>query len=133
MRAPKNRPKLTDQQIFDRAATQMLDQNQRTKAGNSCVYLSPNGLKCAVGGFFRNTRAVQRLALTLQGSVLINQVQACLDFEPSPTQVREILLSLQEIHDSYNPASWRERLLALAASLGLKTEVIEERHGKTTK
>lgn len=117
--------KSDQQKIFDRVATHLLTQNQKsTRAfGESlrCVYRGDYGCKCAVGcliddehydpsleGESITSPRVSR-AVELSLGILINYKNKNLN----------LLRALQTIHDLDEPSNWAQQLAQLAKNYGL--------------
>ncbi len=102
---------LTAQQIFDRVATHLLKQNQKSlSAKGTCAYRGVGGLMCAVGCLIPIDRYVPRMEGRTVHSIF------CLD--PGFTtdeEGRQLLLDLQILHDESPVRHWRDRLSQVAA------------------
>ena len=112
--------RLGKQAIFDRVATHLLTQMKQSKTINSkgnsvCMYLNPEGLKCAVGCLVNKD-----LAKKLDESMGEYNSTGVSDYHIEtqlPYAIKhhvKFLSELQNLHDYHNPAVWFNRLLDLA-------------------
>jgi len=122
---------LTKQQIFDTVATHLLTQNEKALCypgddGNapSCMYLTVEGLKCAVGIFIPKSE---------YNSDWEHESVTGL-FESYPEDMHNLglekkyislLENLQNVHDSYIPDEWDFQLRDVASIFELSTSVME--------
>jgi hypothetical protein len=105
---------LTNQQIFNKVAKHLLEQNEKSYNGLDCVYRSPDGLMCAAG-------------CLIPPHVLVPEGQA---FSDLATAIHEesriahtslaLVQTLQGVHDGCNPERWPSRLREVADDFGLK-------------
>lgn len=132
---------LTNQQIFDKAVTALLKQNQRSGDPGSyagCQYRGPNGLKCAVGHLIddacyqplmegRSIPSPKALAAHQDTSVrksldALMAALACSNIDHASSW--ELLSDLQNTHDTNPIPDWAESFRAIAAKFSLSPEAI---------
>lgn len=109
---------LSRQEIFTKVNDHLLTQNarsvSRTRTGGfkSCKYLSPTGLKCAVGALLDHLSP--QAIKTIEG-LAANQLRTHTDFElPWGEQDVELVVALQHVHDNYPPDQWEQQLQLVA-------------------
>jgi hypothetical protein len=112
----------TAQEVFDQAAEHLLTQNKQSEGvhnnGLTCMYRSPDGLKCAAGcliGDDEYSREWERRSWGFVSRVGFG-VKKHID----------LISSLQSIHDDYEPYQWLAQLKELANSEELNTKVLEK-------
>lgn len=111
------------QQIFNKVATHLLNQNEISRDENTCMYRGPNGLKCAVGALIADKHydpAFER------GSV--DDIRVLRALERSGVEINDfttrVLDRLQAVHDCYEPKAWPERLIKTGEYYNLDTSII---------
>lgn len=129
------------QEIFDKAATHLLTQKERSENGDGggCQYLSVDGLKCAVGAFiskenyhpsieglcFDDTKVL--IILEKEGVITDKDI---LEFEEVPDDLHSnkvyLLGQLQFIHDKMSEYRWRDDLIDLARKFNLNTQILNQ-------
>lgn len=112
---------ITLQQIFDRVVTHLLTQKKPARDGSRCLYLTADGLKCAVGCLIDEKHYSFRI---LEGErVSSPQVQAAvaksLGVAELDHEMISLLSDLQVIHDTNYASAWRNELQFLAKCKGL--------------
>lgn len=103
------------QEVFDQAATHLLRQGVQSINSKTCMYRSPEGLKCAAGCFISD----EEYLTSYEG----RSWNLLLDL---PGHHRELIRKLQELHDYRHPNKWGKALRALARDEGLSAHVVEE-------
>jgi carbohydrate-binding DOMON domain-containing protein len=110
------------QEVFDTVREHLLKQNARSKKDWLCVYLSPGGMKCAVGCLIKPEHynpAMENIGLISKGSQRLRMALcASLGFEPDDTMY-QMLSKMQVIHDTVLVAAWPDELQKMAESFGL--------------
>jgi len=110
----------TAQEVFDQAAEHLLTQNKQSEGvhnnGLTCMYRSPDGLKCAAGCLIGDDEYSSEWERRSWGFV---SKAGCV------TKHIDLISSLQSIHDNYEPSQWLVRLKELASSKELNTKVLE--------
>lgn len=107
---------MTNQEAFDAAYKHLLTQNEKAVALNrGCVYETPEGLRCAVGGVLPPDvrKAIMAKGMNGQGAraVMANVPEAAAALEGVSA---ELLSNLQSVHDSYPVEAWKARLAIVA-------------------
>ncbi len=111
------------QEIFDRVAKHLLEQGKQSycKETDMCMYLNPEGLKCAVGCLI----SYDNYSPDLEGKIIENPavkkaVRASLRLSRISAQMEDFLGELQILHDSRRKSQrWSELLAHFAAEHGL--------------
>ncbi len=108
----------TNQTAFDTAARHLLKQGKKAQEGGNCRYRAPDGLKCAVGCLIEP----EDYSPDIEGKAIITVRRRFpylrdLDFN--------LLMDLQDIHDSLRPEEWPSVLRSVAAEYGLDTTCLE--------
>ena len=110
----------TVQEVFDQVAEHLLAQNKQSEGvhnnGLTCMYRSPDGLKCAAGCLIGDDEYSSEWERRNWGCVS----KAC-----GVTKHIDLISSLQSIHDECEPSEWLVRLKELASSKELNTKVLE--------
>lgn len=129
--------KLNLQQVFDKVATHLLTQGQKSTDDNgSCTYRGKNNTTCAVGCLIPDSRYYEYLEgrTAVDGDVLAALADvldlAAVTLHPTPgwpTQeaMIRLLSRLQGIHDTFAVAEWPEKLKRLAGDLGLDSSRVD--------
>lgn len=116
----KTLPQATAQEVFDQVATHLLKQNAQSRDGQKglCAYLNQSGLKCAAGCLIGddeyNPDFEDQSWGTLIGEGLV------------PDTHRNLITTLQRLHDHFGPEDWLEELTQIAIKRKLSTKVLEE-------
>ncbi len=116
--------KLTNQQVFDLAATHLLTQNERSvdydpqddRGSGKCMYRGVGGLKCAIGALIPDELYTPQIENT-PVDVLINR-------SPKVKELfagihRMLLCALQRCHDNLSPPQWHDELHRIARRFSL--------------
>ena len=132
---------LTNQEIFDKVAVHLLTQNKQSRTGDvGCAYRGNDGLSCAIGCLIPDAEYTQ----DIEGWLLPARLKTLsLDIDPEerekgsekladilrsvgvPDTAFELLSQLQNIHDAYQPASWKERLAKCAQDNCVDSRIIQ--------
>jgi len=109
------------QEIFDKIVTHLRTQNEKSvdDGGYSCVYLSPNGLKCAVGCLISKDAYDAKI----EGQTACNShVKKALELSGIGVdeQLELMLIKMQYLHDDNTPDHWEEEFFKIAAQFDLK-------------
>ncbi len=115
-----------ERRIFARVKEHLLTQNCRSEGEwgemNDCAYRGPNGLKCAVGCLISDEYYRESLeGASVRCELVIEAVQSSLGELLSPMSL-VLLASLQNIHDSTEPESWKVELEILEDDLPKETQ-----------
>lgn len=109
----------TPQEVFDQVATHLLWQNQKAKKEDTggCQYRGMNGTMCAAGcligdGEYNPDWEVFASAIGGGWRTLVNQGIV-------PSYHKELIGSLQGVHDGYDPCLWKEKLVQVASQYDL--------------
>jgi hypothetical protein len=111
------------QEIFEFVAKHLLTQKEPAlDESGDCVYRGENNLKCAVGCLIPDS--LYRSEIEYVSFSYLNS------FFPSisnyPQKCRNLVCSLQDIHDGQNTESWYEQICILAESYELDTTSLKE-------
>lgn len=110
---------LSSQEIFNKVATHLRTQGvQSLSDDGTCLYRSPDGLKCAIGCLIRdeffdlawNFESIYHR--DVQEALVNSGVSANVDFE--------LLAALQLTHDVDEPETWSSSLHAIAIRFDLE-------------
>ncbi len=105
---------MTKQELFDRVATHLKQQRERSVSRGLCVYRGSNGLKCAIGVLIPD----EAYHPSLEGlGVLGLEVQRAAGI--LHTQV-DLATELQRVHDEAFDNKFKAGLKAVAAKHGLE-------------
>lgn len=122
---------LTNQEVFDKAAAHLLTQRKQAllcpgSINASCVYRSPDGLKCALGIFIPDDAYRSDMenngALTLFENWPSMMSNAGLSKDPH----LDLLDALQSVHDHYDPWEWATQLRHVAKHHGLDASIVDK-------
>lgn len=112
------------QEIFDTVRDHLLKQMKKSKtqgpAVTMCLYRSPKGLACAVGCLIPDSIYSEDMEgqdiedLLAEGSWFGDQLD---HLRPHV----ELLMDLQEVHDTNYPSSWKKKLDAVAQKYWLES------------
>lgn len=113
---------ITKQQIFDKVAAHLLQQNAQSVSGAQCMYRSPNGLMCAVGCLIDNEHynpefeSLACTAMPVIDALRKSNIISDKDFKDriEPKSTINMLRTIQNMHDSNDPIHWPNRLEAIA-------------------
>lgn len=113
------------QAIFDRVATHLAKQGHRAFSDyGECVYLAPNGDRCAAGCLISKWQYRQKMEGHRFGDVLMNDIKWPARLLPH----KDMIQSLQRVHDE--PASWNNpeqmafELAAVGAKFGISSAIL---------
>jgi hypothetical protein len=123
---------LSNQEIFDKVSKHLLTQMKKSMSGETCLYRGPNGLKCAIGALIpdefydeamesscafpktpHHQDAMSRAALR------VGRLSGYLPVAGWDKEYSDFLDALQNIHDSFEPEQWKEKLQQFAQDKGL--------------
>jgi len=107
------------QKLFDKAVTHLLTQMAQSISDDGrCVYRGPNGLKCAIGALLDDAwyDADTLEYLSIGARYVQTAVAQSQGFDLSTLEEEDwiILRAVQNIHDTYLPDGWKDKLTALA-------------------
>lgn len=105
-------PTSSSQEVFDTIAAHLLKQLEVAQEGGLCRYRTEDGLKCAAGCLIPDDLYNDRIEGNSWGAVL--------ELKDWPKDHDTLIISLQGIHDTYAPPSWKSGLKSLADDFGLK-------------
>lgn len=127
-------PQATAQQVFDQVATHLLTQKKKSRVihrdngklgfpkGDSCVYRTPEGLKCAAGCLISDEEYLTLIGES-RNSIPWNSLIAR---GVAPEEHRELIVSLQRCHDHNTPEYWDRYLLDIAKAYDLSPAVLDQ-------
>lgn len=111
----------TAQELFDQCVAFQRKQNEQARDSISCVYISPTGLKCAVGCLLPlsdidlNKLAGSVSYLTIDYGNILGE-SLCLEIDTH----RVLLSDLQMVHDCCHPIDWEAMWKGITEKHGLK-------------
>lgn len=115
---------MNKQQLFDKVATHLLTQMKQSKDGQSCVYRSPNGNKCAVGCLITDEYYSRRLeGFNVNDDAVKDAVIGSVGRLSEASF--NMLYHLQAVHDEYAPEEWRAQLKILAKDWKVNQRVVQ--------
>ena len=114
------------QQVFDKVAKHLLTQNKRAMKdfrgeypADRCAYRGDDGSTCAVGCLLSD----DEYRPTFEGKASGTLLRTLLGVDTLPDEVmpyRNLLASLQNVHDTYEPDEWPWKLADVARVYNLK-------------
>ncbi len=122
----------TAQEVFNHVAHHLLTQN--VKAGEKvdwsfvCLYKDGRNNKCAAGCLIPDelyTKEMEDRPWFSTGENSLGKRGMCQEFG-FPDNHSGLINNLQEVHDAYSPAGWKDRLSNVAVLNGLSYKVVEE-------
>lgn len=116
---------MTNQELFDKVATHLLKQGRRSvRANGECAYRGKDGLRCAIGVLIPDDKYGRGLEGLSSDAGSVMNAAGLVDENSLLAHV------LQWVHDSVEPAEWRERLKIEAESFRLNADVLRETTGE---
>lgn len=115
------------QEIFDQVARHLLTQMARSTTGTTCLYINPEGKRCAAGALLsdKELERVQELCINNTGfRSLLAEFDT--DIPYPPVDIVDFVTALQDIHDGSAPEHWAEGLIYLAAFHELDAGVVQK-------
>jgi hypothetical protein len=107
----------TAQEIFDHVAKALLQQNEKSiiseNGGTTCMYRSPDGLKCAAGHIIPDEAYHLKMEC--------HTVEKLGFFQTNYKEHLPLLRALQVTHDNYEPEDWKQYFLFIARCYDLDT------------
>lgn len=117
---------LTRQEIFDKVSKHLLTQNKKAKDDTTCRYLTPDGLKCAIGCLIEvgYDERIEGLGLPdsymKRGLGYMDIFIGILKKNKIASHDLGFLQDLQQVHDNCEVEDWKYELKAMADSYDLK-------------
>lgn len=118
---------ISNQELFDKVATHLLTQNERSGGGEflRCAYKGENGLSCAVGCLIDDQVYDPKIEnMKADRSDVVKAVERSLN-RVLNTENMGLLLDLQGIHDRTLPEQWPTLLKCLAKNWELSPAVLD--------
>jgi hypothetical protein len=111
---------MSAQELFVKVANHLLNQGKRCIDSDSyCLYRSAEGLMCAAGCLIPNEVYHE----SFEGRDWL----ALIEKHDFPTQHKDLIISLQNVHDyRQNPEDWRTYLISLGKTHNLNTEFLKQ-------
>lgn len=106
----------TAQEVFDQVAVHLLTQDKQSKSNKGCVYRNSKGLRCAAGCLISDDEYLAEMET--------HDWEFLIDEHLVPEFHHELIKSLQNIHDAYDPIDWLETLVETAEEYLLNTEAL---------
>lgn len=112
-----DKPKVTNQELFDEVVNHLLTQNARSLTPfGACAYRGYNGMKCAVGCLIEDSAYDSSME---SYPVMYLKVRNGLKYSLTRKQLA-ILVSLQVIHDEYEVSGWVDKIREIAGYYNLQ-------------
>lgn len=120
---------LSKKDIFSKVYDHLLSQMVKSQdpVSGACLYLSPDGCKCAVGGLLLpgtkteafEGRSVMAVLPGFNGRVedkdsALTAALAAADIDISDKETVSLLRALQRVHDDHTPERWKDLLTGIA-------------------
>lgn len=118
----KTLPQASAQEVFNQVKNHMLSQMQRSESPTSCLYRYTEDnvtLKCAAGCLIADDEYVPEMDASGNGTSWGNLVKEGLVPEH---ETMDLIVCLQDIHDSTQPCNWERELFEAAKNWNLKWE-----------
>ena len=116
----------TKQSLFDLVAAHLIKQGRKSvehphfpesdMLQGSCMYRSPDGLKCAAGALIADEHYSPALEFCIVGT---EEVDEALRKSGVPHAMLGLVRALQFVHDKHPPCEWRGALSRCAGVYGL--------------
>lgn len=104
---------MTKQEIFDKVVDHLLTQGEQALGeGQTCMYLTSEGLKCAVGCLI----PPEKYNPEWEGNAVNLSILTALGITPD---FRLLLYALQDVHDTWEADYWVEELQSVASRFAL--------------
>lgn len=117
--------KASKQRVFNQVVKHLLTQKKKSLdrkrnqvMGNNCVYLSPNGLKCAAECLISK----REYSKTFEGDNWLTVAR-----KTAAINHADFIDSLQNIHDEFPPRRWTSKLRMIAKRENLKFNPPQEK------
>jgi hypothetical protein len=116
--------KLTNQQIFDKVATHLLNQGKRAMFHNpvtgkdSCAYRGQDRTKCAAGCLIPDDRYDRKME-----GFPVSAIRLFREISNDENSVL-LLADLQRCHDVLFPDRWKQELMSIAEVYGLDASIL---------
>lgn len=104
-------PQATAQEVFDQVATHLLEQGEKCTNGQVCLYRY-DGKKCAAGCLIGDDEYHPGFAAEAWPTLIGKNMVA--------DRHRDLIMTLQNLHDQSDPEEWHDSLSRLAKREGLK-------------
>lgn len=112
----------TKQACFDKVATHLLTQREKSSIGTNCVYRGKDGLKCAIGCLIPDERYLPTMEKKTVETLLYDF--PTLREVPEINGNDELLQRLQSCHDAHDVDNWRAQLRLIAEAFNLDPAVV---------
>lgn len=116
----------TEQEVFDQVAKHLLQQNQASKRRGDCSYRAylDNDvvLKCAAGCLIADDEYLPVMDTASSGTSWDSLIQDDL----VPSCHAELIMALQNLHDTVEPHRWSRALESLASKWSLHLNTLSE-------
>lgn len=121
----KTLPNATQQQVFDQVVTHMRKQGRKSLlengngVGGTCRYLTPDGLRCAAGCLIAANEYVRAMDEGIEGVFSSTTWVDLIKQKLVPDTHSELIIQLQQVHDSYDLDKWETGFINVAERFGL--------------
>lgn len=101
----------TRQQVFNKVANHLLQQNKSSAKNGVCLYKGPKGLRCAAGCLIPTEEYSKGLEHNQWEDLIYDGIV--------PGKHRKLIKELQHLHDEKEPCAWMDGLKAIAKEFNL--------------
>lgn len=108
-------PQATAQEVYSQVRNHLLTQKRKSSLEDDdeeCVYRGHDGLKCAAGCLISDEEYLPEMEYKTWGAMVQSGA--------IPREHKELISSLQRIHDSFPVEDWEPKLNKLAADFNLE-------------
>jgi hypothetical protein len=119
--------------IFKKSVRGLLKQNKQSLCDGHCVYLSPEGLRCAIGMLITKESYNPKMENDSPSSEIVKNVLKKSGIIVSNIDDVNFLKQLQSIHDSFKPDEWFDLFVKFAGREFGLTEIEAKKLVKSLK
>lgn len=118
---------MTRQEIFDKVALHLLTQGKRSENEYGCMYRGDEGRMCAAGCLIKEEDYDNDLENKIVSADDVYEALTCsgvFERDIYDQEKVELLLKLQDMHDTRNPDIWAIKLRDAAEKFGISADVV---------
>lgn len=108
----------TKQEVFDYVTNHLLTQNKKSTNGAYCAYRGKNGCKCAAGCLIDDNEYISQI----EGFSWFRAIEIL----KCSSSHSELIMELQNIHDTFLPQEWENQLKSFASEFNLKWNYVKK-------